>query len=493
MKNHKSHLFIKNDNTNSFKRKFAYRKLFLQLTLMFVVGAFLTVSAIETGHVKGFGAFAATTALIVMPTGLIKDKETATHNSDGTEKTDEEKMKFVFKWESDQAIEKALKIVNEETATKLKELQDKIDKLKPDENLAETIKGLRKDLDDAGAKLKAFEEKPEVDKLINVQTQLKAWMKDNEKAIASIKSGTKADLKPLVIKVASPMTPANTYNGSAYLPNVQMQPGANEIVRVQPTFWDYIRKGFTAAAAYVWVNKKNPLGAAGFIGPGVAKPGISFEIATEVSNAKKIAVSEKCATELLQDIEGMQSWLEMEIAYQLKHKMNTTLMTGVSSSTVPAGIQTISVAFTTSGIEAGANPNNYDALIACVAQLRSGNLVGAVTAFMNPIDFANMKLTKAISQGQPFIAPETGVTWVEDNNVPIGYVQVALLDYYKILIYQDFTVTFGWENDDFTKNLVTAIGEMRIHQFFSENYTGAFIYDTFENIKTAITTPSPGL
>lgn len=338
------------------------------------------------------------------------------------------------------------------------------------------------------AQFKALKENPTLgNRIPDLKGQIKSWMDENANAIKAIRGGQKADLTPITIKVASPMTPANTYNGSAYLPQPEFQSAPNEIVRVQPTFWDYLKKGMTNAAAYVWVNKKNPLGAAGFIGPGVAKPGISFEIATEISNAKKIAVSEKCATELLEDIPGMETWITQEIAYQLKQKLNTTLMTGVASSTVPAGIQTISVAYTLTTVKT-TNPNNWDAVRACVAQLRSGNLQGVVTAFMNPIDYANMVLTKAVSQGQ-YVSnpPETGAVIVEDNNIPVGYVQVAILDYYKILVYKDFQIAFGWENDDFTKNLVTTIGEMRIHQFHSENHTGFAIYDTLDNIKTAIT------
>jgi len=338
------------------------------------------------------------------------------------------------------------------------------------------------------AELKAVKEQGAANVTVgNTASQVKEWMEANKAAITNIKAGQKADLTPLVIKVASPMTPANTYNSSAYLPNPEMQAGANEIVRLQPTFWDYLKKGRTNSAAYTWVNKKNPLGAAGFIGPGVAKPGVSFEIATEISNAKKVAVSEKCSTELLEDIEGMASWINQEIEYQLKQKVNTTLMTGTASSTVPAGIQTISDTYSLTTVLT-TNPNNWDAIRACVAQLRSGNLQGQVTAFVNPVDYANMVLTKAQSQGQLFIPAETGAVIVEDNNVAVGYVQVALLDYYKVLIYKDFALSFGWENDDFTKNLVTTLGEMRLHQFFSENHSGAFIYDTFDNIKTAITT-----
>lgn len=335
--------------------------------------------------------------------------------------------------------------------------------------------------------LKALKEAGLNDGPTGMKAQIESWAKENKGAIDKIKTGQKADLTPLELKVASPMTPANTYNGSAYIPQPQFEAGINEIVRVEPTFWDYLKKGATSAAAYVWINKKNPLGAAGFIGPGVAKPGVSFEITSEISNAKKIAVSEKVATELLEDIPGMMSWVQNELAYDLKHELNLKLMTGVSSSTVPAGIQTISVAYSLTTVKT-TNPNNWDAVRAAVAQLRSGNLKGPVTAFMNPIDYANMVLTKAISQGQYMNnPPETGATIVEDNNIPVGYVQVALLDYYKVLIYKDFAISFGWENDDFTKNLVTTIAEMRIHQFFSQNYTGAFIYDTLDNIKTAIT------
>lgn len=321
---------------------------------------------------------------------------------------------------------------------------------------------------------------------LSIRTQLTEWRNANKAALESIASGNKADLTALELRVASPMTPANTYNSSAYLPVPEFQPGAYDIVRPQPTFWDYLSKGSTSSAAYVFVNKKNPLGAAGFIGPGVAKPGVSFEIDTQISNAKKIAANEKVAIELLQDIEGFASWVEQELTYQVMQKASLTLMSGTLSATVPAGIQTLSTTFTETGIET-TSPNNWDCLIACVAQLRHGNLVGAVTAFVNPIDYANMKLTKAVSQGQPFIAPDPGVKIVEDNNIPVGYVQVAILQYYKVLIYKGFTITYGWENDDFTKNLITVIGEMRIHQMFSDNFTGAFIYDTFANIKTAIT------
>ena len=330
---------------------------------------------------------------------------------------------------------------------------------------------------------------------MSIRSQIKKWQEANKEALEAIRSGSKRELTPLEFKLnvrtaaTSPMTPGNSLGASVYLPKIEYAPGINEIIRPQPTFWDYIKKGATSSASYVWMNKRNPNGAAAFILPGVYKPGVSFEINAEISNAKKIAANEKIATELLQDIDGFASWVEMELTYQVMQKASLTLMSGAGSTTEPTGIQTLSVPFAGTGLGVKTtNPNNWDCVKACVAQLKHANFVqGEITAFMNPIDYANMVMSKAITQGQLFIPPATGATIVEDNNVPVGYLQIAMLDYYKVLIYKAFTLTYGWENDDFTKNLVTVIGEMRIHQFFSENNVGAFIYDTFANIKTGIT------
>ena len=61
------------------------------------------------------------------------------------------------------------------------------------------------------------------------------------------------------------------------------------------------------------------------------------------------------------------------------------------------------------------------------------------------------------------------------------------VNYYKLLIYKAFMMKWGWENDDFTKNLVTVIGELRLHQFVSDQYINDFaISDTIANIITAI-------
>ena len=167
------------------------------------------------------------------------------------------------------AIEKA----NAENKTALEQIKKDIETVKA----ADKSEDITKEVIRIAGELKALKEVGNHGEApAGLRGQIKSWIEANKSALASIKGGQKADLTPLVVKLNSPMLPANTYNGSAYLPQPQFEAGAVEIVRVQPTFWDYLKKGRTTAASYVWVNKKNPEGAAAFIGPGVIKPGISF-------------------------------------------------------------------------------------------------------------------------------------------------------------------------------------------------------------------------
>lgn len=331
----------------------------------------------------------------------------------------------------------------------------------------------------------------------SVRGQVVAWQKRNKDVIAKIKGGNKQaleNLEPFEIRAASsPMTPANTISDTVSLSAgsvLRMGGEMFDLRRISPTFWDYLPKAQTGLENLPWVNKKVPAssGAAAFIGPGVAKPGVSFTLEVENSNAKKVAVSLKTVTELIDDVDGFTDFINNELKYQLDIKTSTTLMTGVSSSTVPAGVQTFSLGFTTSGLST-VNPNNWDCCRAIIAQIRLAYINSPVVLFMNPVDMANMDMDKAISQGTYLglsTRPIPGGLIVEDLNITAGQVQAIALDCLKTKIYKDFMLKFGWENDDFTKNLVTAIAERRIHFYHSENDAAGFVYDDFADIKSQI-------
>lgn len=358
-------------------------------------------------------------------------------------------------------------------------------------SLTSADKGVMKILAAQGAEITALKEKgtkPEDEQPLG--KQIEGWQTKHKDTLNKIKDHVRVDVPAFDVKVATLTTANVNTQGSAYLPTPGFDTQLHDLRRVQATFWDYLPKGRTSNAAWVWVNKKQPTGAADFIGQGVAKPGIAFELTTEISNAKKVAVSAKSSTEILQDIAGMESWIKGEMTYQFRKEANTALQSGTNSTTAPAGIQTIAVPFSTTGLETD-NPNNFDAIMAAVTQLRVNFFESPVTVFVNPVDYANMTMTKADTSGVYLLPPFSasnglyvgGATIVPDNNVAQGYLLAACLDLYKVLIYKDFSIQMGFENDDFTKNLVTWIAEMRIHQYVSDNDRGAFIYDTFAHVK----------
>ncbi|HEY8969724.1 MAG TPA: phage major capsid protein [Puia sp.] len=328
---------------------------------------------------------------------------------------------------------------------------------------------------------------------LSIRGQVQAWQERNKGALEKIKNGQKADLEPLEIRAPATMTLGTSLNSSAYLPNPQGQPGIVDLVRVQPTFWNQLSKGATRANPFYWVNKTNKEGNAQFIGEGVLKPLASFQLETETSVPKKVAERMKISTEMLYDLDAMASYMEAELRYEVETAANAAVLTGVLSSTSPAGITTIASAFNLTTIST-TNPTTADVVRASIAQIRSLNFNGVITAYMNPIDVANMDLEKATDSGVYMLPPFTsadntvvkGVRIIEDNNIAVGYLLIGVMDLYKILIHEAFKIMWGWENDDFSKNLVTVIGEMRFHQFYSSNHTGAWIYDTIANIKAAI-------
>lgn len=334
---------------------------------------------------------------------------------------------------------------------------------------------------------------------MSVRGQCEDFLTRNKAVIDRIRKGQKQSVGELeefeldVRAAASyPMTSASVMpSGTAYIQRYEVQPGIIGDLRAEPTFWDFITKGSTNSPTYFWVNKRPTDGEAGWIGPGVFKPSISFSFVTETSIAKKIADSAKMPTELLEDIDGFASYVETELRYMLMQKANDTLMDNVESNTEVGGIKQVSVTYEPLTGISTTNANIWDAIKAAVTMLRVSKFRGRIVTFINPVDLANAVMTKAQNQGQLFIPPATGSTIVEDLNLPLGTINVVAMDYYKLLIYKPFRMFWGLENDDFTKNLVTAISEMRVHNFHSENHDGFSIYDTLANIITAINVVIP--
>jgi HK97 family phage major capsid protein len=311
-------------------------------------------------------------------------------------------------------------------------------------------------------------------------------------SLEKLKTNDISSLGEIVIKAAVTMTEAASLNGSAYIPQPQFLPGVINLVRNKPYLLDYLPVMAASSSRIVWNEKTNAQGTAQFIAEGVVKPLISFELISRTSEAAKIADKIKVSTEMLDDIPYIASEINNELKYQVDIAVDNALLTGAGAPSL-TGITASASAYVLTSISTP-NPNNSDALRAGKAQLSSLNF-DANLAVMNPIDMANMDLEKATTSGvymlPPFITADgrtiSGMRVIEENQMPLGHVLIMDTTKAKVFTWQDFVIKIGYVNDDFEKNLVTIIGEKRLHFFIPQNWTNAFLYDTLANIKTAIT------
>ena len=140
--------------------------------------------------------------------------------------------------------------------------------------------------------------------------------------------------------------------------------------------------------------------------------------------------------------------------------------------------------------------NEFDVLRVAAA-LIANNGFQANYALINPMDSAKMDLTKS-SEGVYIMPPFTtadgqniaGLTVVENTGVAVGSFVVGDFSKSNLAIREEVNINIGYENDDFTKNLVTILAEMRAAHYIKEQHKKAFVKGTFESAITLIAKPT---
>lgn len=358
---------------------------------------------------------------------------------------------------------------------------------------------LQKKLDDSmeilktqGLAIKAFQDvgmSPENFKK-SIADQLRDHKKDHKDLWEKMKSPGAPSFE-LEFKVAGTMLETTHTGAGTYFPAVSIEPGFVDYARQQPSLLPYMNYSGTSSRMIVWVEKINPDGNAGWIAEGVIKPLIDFEFKTVTSTAKKVADKIKVSTEMLDDVDFIAGEIANELRYKVDMAVDTAILSGAGGDSI-YGITHWAGAYATTTIKT-TTPNNHDAILAAKTQIE--NLFYRPTyAFINPIDSANMELIKT-TEGTYILPPFStstgkvisGIPVIITPAIPVGYFLIGDTTRVKVRELKSFAVTVGWVSDDFELNLVTMIGERRLHLFIADNDSAAFIYDTFDAVKSAIT------
>lgn len=403
-------------------------------------------------------------------------------------------------------INKNIEAANKSNATKTEvaELKAKLDELTSKEgNINTQLEAIKAEVVELAAAAKAAKEqgnnanesaKSQVEKALNSQIEKLNSLK--EKKGESVK---------ITVKAAGTMTTGNVTavgtNGLSMLLN-QFETGITPIPRSAPFFADLFAHVPTTGNTVSYAEMKNPDGGAGMTGEGSAKTQADFDLVEAKANVRKITSFIKTSKEALDDIPALAGEINGELLTLVNLKKDAQVLSGDGLSNNLNGVITQAQAFT-GGDLAGTivSPNNFDVLVAAITEIATAEVVtGEPAGFManyivlNPVDIAAMKLTKSSTGEYVFPVTLPGQTSVMEipviSNARMTSGDFLVMDSTKgnLRIREGVTLDIGYENDDFTKNLVTILAEMRLAFYIKSQHVKAFVTGDFESAKALLAT-----
>jgi HK97 family phage major capsid protein len=297
------------------------------------------------------------------------------------------------------------------------------------------------------------------------------------------KQGQKLSLKAAEVITRANATNAPDLLSTEIVEGIQAKPVEENVVLAA------LDKGATSSATIKWVNRVDGEGGAAFIAEGELKPLKDWEYQEETSSAKKIAVSAKVSTEMLNDFSYMESEIRELLSEDLMKVVEQKLINGDGGAKEPKGIANGASAYVGTGLDGTVTtPTNADAIRAAMLQMRLLNFKPDVV-FMNPTDVAALDLIKTADGHYIKVEIDAimqNIRVIETTSIAAGNFILMDTVKWKVRVLENLVITFGWENDDFTHNLVTILAEMRLHSYQYGVDAGAVIADTFTNVKGAL-------
>lgn len=303
------------------------------------------------------------------------------------------------------------------------------------------------------------------------------------------KSGASVQIQ---LKAAGTM--ALSTNTTGQIPQAEREAGITRIVRRNPFILELVNVGSIMSNVWEWVEQKNPDGGASMTAEGAIKSQADFDLVVASANVKKVTAYIKVTKEMLDDVELMRSEIDQELTELINLKIDDQLLNGTGLTVNLVGINTNATAYVAGAFAlAIPQPNNFDVLRTAINQVRV-NLFEPTHIVLHPTNVTQMDLAKA-SDGHyvlpPFASNDgtviSGIRVVANTGVAIDNFLVGDFTKSGVRFKEGLTINVGYENDDFTKNLVTILAEARLVQRVKSNHYGAFVKGVFSTAITALT------
>lgn len=290
---------------------------------------------------------------------------------------------------------------------------------------------------------------------------------------------------------------AVTTAGANAIAGVTIDPSISAPVRAESDLRDYSNVASTNNRSLIYGELYDATGDAEWVPEGGLKPSYSAQVREVTVNAGKVALTVKLTEETLTDLPQFVAEIRAEVLNRIGIAEEEGILYGSGTGGEIQGVFTNIPEFTLTGLSVE-KPNFFDAIVAAYTQIVSVSKLNFRPNLVrvNAIDLANMKLTKD-ANGQYLFPPFslangeliTGLKIIPSTSIDQGEFIIGDFNYLNIRDYIGLTIEFGWENDDFTKNLVTMIAEKRLLAYIKANYLIAFVKGEYATIMEAIEAP----
>ena len=259
-------------------------------------------------------------------------------------------------------------------------------------------------------------------------------------------------------------------------------PGVLELPQRRMTIRNLITPGRMDGNTLEYVKEKGFTNGAGMVAEGAAKPESDMQMELVTTSAKVIAHWMKASKQILDDIPQLRSMIDQRLGYGLALKEEQQILNGDNTGQNLHGIIPQASAYAAPVALADQNPIDVLRLAMLQAALAEYAATGHV---LNPIDWTMIETLKD-EIGRYIIGNPQGSTAPTLWGLPVVATQAIAVNKFLTGAFQQGAQLFdrwesrievGYVNDDFTKNMVTILGEERLA--LAVYRPEAFVYGDF--------------